>query len=362
MNRSFSIYLDLVRFVAAALVYLWHSNHISPGPVLAGGYGQSAVIAFFVLSGFVIAYVVETKERDWRRYLAGRGARVYSVVVPIIVLTLLMDALGRQLDPETYRLYPFDQLLARIVASLFMLNEIGPISVTFLSNIPFWSIAYEWWYYILFGLATFTPGRWRWPTVIGAGLLIGPKVLLLLPIWLSGVVLYRWKYMAQRSAGFYAALLVLSTLGIVAFHQASYPSFPGQWLRDVVGSYWFRELAFSKNFLSDYVLCALVWMNFAGMRFFAPLLAPVLHPLEKPIRAAASCTFTLYLLHQPAMLFWNAVLHTQEPGWPKWWLVTTLMAVTVAVVGHLTEQRRDHLRAMLQRLLEWRLPRPARPV
>ena len=91
MNRAFSIYLDLVRFVAAVLVYLWHSNQkaIVDGPVFAGGYGPSAVIVFFVLSGFVIAYVVETKERDWRRYLAGRGARIYSVVVPVVVLTLL---------------------------------------------------------------------------------------------------------------------------------------------------------------------------------------------------------------------------------------------------------------------------------
>ena len=359
MNRAFSVYLDLVRFVAAVLVYLWHSNHIVNEPVLAGGYGPSAVIAFFVLSGFVIAYVVETKERDWRRYLAGRGARVYSVVVPVVVLTLLLDALGRQLDPAVYRLYPFDQFPARIVASVFMLNEIGPVSITFLSNVPYWSIAYEWWYYILFGLALFVPGRWRWPSVIGVGLLVGPKSLLLLPIWLSGVLLYRWQYMARRSAGFYAALLMVSTVGIVAFHYASYSAFVGQWFRELVGPNVFREMAFSKHFLSDYVLCALVWMNFAAMRHFAPRLGPVIHNFEKPVRAAAGLTFTLYLLHQPAMLFWTAVLHTHEQGWPKWWLVTGLTAVTVAVVGHLTEQRRDHLKRLLQRLLDWRPPRLA---
>lgn len=353
MNRAFSIYLDLVRFVAAVLVYLWHSNQkaIVDGPVFAGGYGPSAVIVFFVLSGFVIAYVVETKERDWRRYLAGRGARIYSVVVPVVVLTLLMDTVGRQLDAAIYASYPFDQFAIRVVASLFMLNEIGPVSITFFSNVPYWSIAYEWWYYVLFGLAMFVPGRWRWPSVIGAALLVGPKIVLLLPIWLSGVVLYRWQYMACRSAGFYAALLVVSTLGIFAFHYASFAWFVDQWLPELVGHRIFRELAFSKHFLSDYVLCVLVWMNFAAMRFLAPYIAPVLYRFEKPIRAAASLTFTLYLLHQPAMLFWAAVLHGHSPGWTKWWLVTALMSLTVVVVGHLTEQRRDQLKLLLQRIV-----------
>ena len=165
--------------------------------------------------------------------------------------------------------------------------------------------------------------------------------------------------MAERSAGFYAALLVVSAVGIVAFHHAAYPAFAAGWLRAAVGEHVFREMAFSKYFLSHFVLCALVWMNFAAMRFFAPLLAPLIHPFERPIRAAASCTFTLDLLHQPAMLFWHAALHAQAPGWPKWWMVTALMAVTVVLVGYLTEQRRDHLRAALQRLLERCPPRPA---
>lgn len=53
MNKSFSIYLDLVRFTAACLVYLWHSNKrllmVDVPP--AASFGHSAVVVFFVLSG-----------------------------------------------------------------------------------------------------------------------------------------------------------------------------------------------------------------------------------------------------------------------------------------------------------------------
>ena len=80
MNRSFSVYLDLVRFSAACLVYLWHSNmRLLVHDILpASSYGHSAVIVFFVLSGFVIAYVTDTKENNWVDYSASRLSRVSS--------------------------------------------------------------------------------------------------------------------------------------------------------------------------------------------------------------------------------------------------------------------------------------------
>jgi peptidoglycan/LPS O-acetylase OafA/YrhL len=67
MNRPFSIYLDLVRFTAARLVYLWHSNMrpLVNDALPASQYGHSSVIVFFVLSGFVIAYVTDKKGKTW---------------------------------------------------------------------------------------------------------------------------------------------------------------------------------------------------------------------------------------------------------------------------------------------------------
>jgi peptidoglycan/LPS O-acetylase OafA/YrhL len=355
MGRAFSIYLDLVRFLAAVVVYLWHSNQrtlVEP-LVPMGLYGPSAVIAFFVLSGFVIAYVVDTKEQDWRRFVAGRGARVFSVVVPVMILTLVLDGIGRSLHPGLYD-YPFDQFVVRTVASLLMLNEVWFVSITAFSNVPYWSIAFETWYYVLFGLAMFVPGRWKWPAVIAAGLLVGPKVLMLLPIWLSGVLLYRWAWPKQRSFGFALCLVLISIAGIIGMHYCEFPKYYGSVFRSIVGDAMFREFTFAKYFLSDYILCFLVWLNFAGMRIVAPRIEGLLATFESPIRYLASLTFTLYLLHQPAMLFWAAVVRGDPAGWGPWWTFTALTALTVVIVSHFTEQRRYALRKVIERLLSGR--------
>ena len=44
MNRAFSIYLDLVRFLAACLVYLYHSNQrlLSTEILPVSNYGHSS--------------------------------------------------------------------------------------------------------------------------------------------------------------------------------------------------------------------------------------------------------------------------------------------------------------------------------
>lgn len=56
--------------------------------------GVQAVDAFFVLSGFVIAHVSAVKERDARTYFISRAARIYSVAIPAIILTSILDAIG----------------------------------------------------------------------------------------------------------------------------------------------------------------------------------------------------------------------------------------------------------------------------
>ena len=126
MNKGFSVYLDLVRFIAACLVYFYHSNQrlLVEEILPASNFGHSSVIVFFVLSGFVIAYVTDTKENTWTSYCASRLSRVYSVAVPAIVLTLTLDTVGRKLLPELYAGYPYDQFLTRLLGSLLFANPL----------------------------------------------------------------------------------------------------------------------------------------------------------------------------------------------------------------------------------------------
>jgi peptidoglycan/LPS O-acetylase OafA/YrhL len=353
VNKTFSLYLDLVRFTAAWLVYVWHSNNrlLTSESPLASGYGHSAVIVFFVLSGFVIAYVTDTKERTWTRYAASRLSRVYSVALPAVVITLVLDGIGRGLFPALYA-YPYDHLVIRTLASLSMLNEIWLVSITSFSNVPYWSIAFEFWYYVLFGLSMFVAPRFRWWALLAMALFVGPKILLMLPIWWAGVWLYRWPWLRQISSGFAWALVLLSSLGIVGYHAIEVYRGPADWTQAVLGEKLFRDLTFANLFVGDYLLAFLVFCNFAGMRRVADSFSAFLLPFERPIRWAASYTFTLYLLHQPVLLFWAAVLRGRPEQPQYWWTVAFLSMCTVVVVGRFTENRREGLRRRLEALLE----------
>jgi len=71
MTQALSLYLDALRFGAALTVFLGHYA----GGRHSGGlfwqmipYGRVAVLAFFVLSGFVITWVTETKEQTIEEY------------------------------------------------------------------------------------------------------------------------------------------------------------------------------------------------------------------------------------------------------------------------------------------------------
>ncbi len=363
MNRPFSIYLDLVRFSAAVLVYLYHSNQrfLSTELLPASSFGHSSVIVFFVLSGFIISYITETKENDWRVFMASRFSRVFSVVAPAVVLTLCADALGRQLYPAIYAGYPYDQFALRLLASSLMLNETWLISVTFFSNVPFWSISYEWWYYVAFASLLFLHGRTAWLMFIGVFVLLGPKLLLLAPIWWLGVLLHRWRSLERLPAPAAWLGLVLSVVGIVAFHRLDAEGSAKALLAELIGAELHRSLTFSKFFLSDYLLGGLVFLNFACMRVLAAHAAPLMKAIEAPVRFLAQYTFTLYLLHQPLFLLWGAVLRG-DPGGPAYWLsVTALTFVSVGIVGHFTENKRGLLRDWVLHALRTHWPDRAAP-
>lgn len=352
MNKPFSVYLDLVRFTAACLVYLYHSNQrwLTTDILPASNFGHSSVIVFFVLSGFVIAYITDKKERQFATYAASRLSRVYSVAIPAILLTVLLDAVGRHLLPGIYS-YPFDNFLLRVGASTLLLNEVWFVSVTSFSNVPYWSICYEMWYYVSFGLLMFLPKRFALLSVAMLMVILGPKIVLLAPIWVLGVVLYRWDALPKLPATAYWLLLFFSTAGILAFHYFKVSEWATELLKSVIGAKWHTELTFSKFFVGDYLLGILVFVNFAAMRTCSPTLAPAILVFERPIRFLAGYTLSLYLLHQPLFLFWGAVLRGDPNGQAFWWLTTGLVAVSVFAVGQLTETRRHLLKTFLEEKL-----------
>jgi peptidoglycan/LPS O-acetylase OafA/YrhL len=130
MTKETSIYLDLIRFTAAAFVLIYHSygTNITGGFLWQfGQYGHTAVIIFFALSGYVISYVATTKEKTLSEYVLSRTSRIYSIALPAILVTLICNELGNVVIQEHYK-GPWNQdephEYLRYLATLFMIQNI----------------------------------------------------------------------------------------------------------------------------------------------------------------------------------------------------------------------------------------------
>ena len=105
IENGFSLYLDLVRFVAALSVFIAHSiqYNLYDGHVPLADYGHDAVIVFFVLSGLVISTTAARPTETWKTYLIARASRIYSVAIPAIALCFAMGRDVAGLRPSAWQ-------------------------------------------------------------------------------------------------------------------------------------------------------------------------------------------------------------------------------------------------------------------
>ena len=235
MTPELSIYLDVLRFSAAMIVFIGHVS----GQRLTGGflwpiaaYMDDAVVAFFVLSGFVISHATTKSETTFADYAVSRAARIYSVAIPALGLTFALNSLGRHIDPVLYNEawgYVGTGRWFQLTVNGIFIGEVWSLHVSPGSDLPYWSLGYEVWYYVIFGLALYLPGRARAWSIV-AMLCAGPKVMLLFPIWLLGAALYRWRPHLPLAIGWAFLLGSLVAIALIRRHLPTDPR------RYVVGS------------------------------------------------------------------------------------------------------------------------------
>jgi peptidoglycan/LPS O-acetylase OafA/YrhL len=343
-----SLWLDLVRALAAFFVVLDHVPTLFDMRYTPR-WGHQAVIVFFVLSGYVIAYVADTREPTARAFLVARFARLWSVLLPAMVLTVVCDVVGRGLgaDPRGFANSPADWPLIRIGAVLVFLSETW-VSIQPLSNGVVWSLCAEFWYYMLFAAWMFIPpGRTRVAVLAIVALLSGFKALVLFPIWLMGVALYRWE--APRRLGPKVALLAWAVgTAAVAWVLAGHLYDPAiEVMQSVVSPFVFHQLAQARVFWFDWCMGLAVAASLFGAREFVrhlPLtrFAPV-------IRWCAGISFSAYLFHMPLLHLAAAFLPPSQ-GWAA-------VAFTLCVIGLLGPPVERSKRWWQRRLRELAAPR-----
>ena len=103
MNKQTSLYLDLTRFIAAIIVFLWHFSYSKfTWDYLWTFYWHTAVIFFFVLSGYVISYVSKYKHDNFLHFIKSRISRFYSVIILVIIITFVFDFIWYYINPSIY--------------------------------------------------------------------------------------------------------------------------------------------------------------------------------------------------------------------------------------------------------------------
>nr|WP_315244965.1 acyltransferase [uncultured Albidiferax sp.] len=367
MNKNFSAYLDLVRILAACFVVYAHSNlrWLIPEKLPLAEHAHSAVTVFFVLSGFVISFISERRENSATNYIASRASRILSLSVLAVLLTPLLDMVSRTAFLVFFsNAVPNDHWPVRIAVSLIFLCEIWAVSIMTFSNVPYWSLNYEVWYYVLFGLYLFAaPGK-RWLWIAAVSLFIGPKILLMAPVWLAGVVAYRWRADDRWPLWLAVTIWMLSLLLFALYHYFDLMQGFSQLLKQLVGEWMYTHLTFSHYFGADWLLGAIMMLNFMAFRRIAPSLGQLPPSIAKAIGKVGGMTFALYIIHFPFLYFWGALLGRQTPGWGYYASIVGCTVLSTLVFGMVGEWIRPWLRALFTQYLQrhvGRLGLPGKP-
>jgi peptidoglycan/LPS O-acetylase OafA/YrhL len=351
IDPATSLYLDLLRFLAALAVLIGHmfQDGLFAGSFFLLGLGHEAVVLFFVLSGLVIAQSSDKPGITAADYLLARASRLYSVVLPAIIFSYALSAGNAWLSgPQAWHSYVHHHVsLWTMISSLLFLNESWQIDQYVPWNAPFWSLCYEAFYYTLFGCTIFLHGRRRWISLTLVALVAGPAILVLAPIWSFGVLLHR-RGASITVSGPVALCVAMLTGGLfVWFGLNAYDVAVQSWLASFTPLW---HLGSAQRFMTDTGLGLLVAVHFIAVRNLAPITSAVLARFAGPIRFLAGHTFSIYLFHRPMTLLLSA--HGVSVGNS----LVGKLAIVIGIVficmlmGLCTERQRDGFERWLRGL------------
>lgn len=349
MTELESIYFDALRISAALVVVFGHVVLLMPGILPISDYGHYAVISFFVLSGYVIAFVADTKEKTLRSYFISRAARVFSVAIPSIIITLVSDYIGLHAAGHAiYQPYAGTWPVVRVGAALSFTSELWFLSIQPLSDGPYWSLCYEVWYYAIFAAAVFLCGRRRVFVMSFICLLVGPKIISMFPIWLLGVGLYHYRQNVGPKLG---ALLVLAgTAGLAGFIQSQIPSEMDVLIKHIFGQHVYSIMEYSHDFPVDYLVAALFSATFIGVRGLAESVS-LPNSLSRLIKLASGSTFSIYLFHMPILKMLISVMNEKYSSELAFFVALCTIAISFAL-SIFTERRKNDWRLLCEFILD----------
>jgi peptidoglycan/LPS O-acetylase OafA/YrhL len=315
LSPAASLVLDIVRFAAAIMVAVGHYTlpMFSAGLPLLITYAAAAVGVFFVLSGFVISYVTQSRHSTLVEYFVDRASRLFSVVVPALCFTVVADLIRSAILPGPgFMRADIGDYTLRIAASLTFTSQMWTLYLVPWTNDPFWSLSFEAFYYVMYGLAFYLRGWRRIAALTAICLVGGPGILFLAPAWFFGCVLHdlyqRCRRSPRASARTLTAVLAICVVsGLAAIARP---------VRDALhtANVAVNHQAYIWGYHKGQTLFLYSALGFGLALIAILILVERLHfsPKSRAVRALrfiADGTFPLYLFHEPMLFLLRSIWH-----------------------------------------------------
>ncbi len=366
LDKSRSLYLELLRIIAAFYVFIYHfgSEPIEGKPFLASStFNQSYhinwysahffVIVFFVLSGYLITMSAHKKGTTFTSYVIARLGRIYSVVIPALVFSYFVAFVLRS---QHHQLINDDKLVSRFFLNLLFLTQSWNFCAMPPVNGPFWSISYEVMYYLIFGAFLLIAKPYKYFIAILFVLLAGPKVLLLFPAWITGSWLYSITSKEKRIINErFCTIIFLFSLFVIIYFIINPYQFPLLKLADTLPFHY--NLFFSWNYQADYLFSVLIFINLFGFFGFSHKLNDYLNKtfydkIIKVVFLIGNSTFTLYLFHVPLMIFLASIFPYNKLNiWHNLLLISVTL-VSIYFIARVTEWKVKYWREFISRFFK----------
>lgn len=343
MNKQLSQYLDLLRITAASLVLIAHAsnNTVFSNLSLPDQLGYSSVMIFFVLSGYVITYVAHEREFKLTDFAISRIARVYSVVLPALALTVCVDLLTLHLTPPNHAeefvssipVYQYASFPKYVLLDALFGNNVWGLHESLFSNDVYWSMCFEVYYYCLFAAAFYFRGALRIGLLIVVLACIGPWPFMRFHLWLfgAGIYLLHKRIFIKQAI---ARIIFAITVALMIYDLATD-------LNLRIDSYWGVDGGHWRRFMGDTLTGIIIAVNILAARYCGFNFGR----FGSWFTYLSSSSFSLYLMHGPLLRFFVGYFGPVDP-----YVLILIVLGSAWLLSRVTERQKDIVRDWLKLL------------